>query len=200
MGVDDILEGVDDAAHGVQHAHRSLHDVGDFLPAHIGAQLVFGDAQHIDIIRAKLVADTPFLDPERRPDCAGDDLDQRGLAAARLAGHAIDLVRHELKGDSVHGAHRPRDAVHLGSIVGNQLLHAQQCHRSRSHPAQARARVDVFIDAGEEQVQTKEQNDGADDGNGQPPPDAGHQGLVLIGPVDRRCRRWEATRWRAQGR
>src|SRR5690606_1294477 len=92
VGANNVLEGADDAAHRVQHAHRPLHHVGDLLPAHVRAQVVRFDVQDVYLTRAKLITGFSGFNLERRFDRTRDHLDQGGFATARFAGDSVDLV------------------------------------------------------------------------------------------------------------
>ena len=74
---------------------------------------------------------------QRRPDGAGDGLDQRGLARARFAGEAVDLAAPDLEGDAVDRPDVAVDAEMAGAVVGLQVF-------TDSIGSRARSRLAVF--------------------------------------------------------
>ena len=60
-------------------------------------------------------------DVERRADGARDRLDEGGLAAARLAGQAVDLVAVDVQADVVDGADLAVDAEILHLVIGLEM-------------------------------------------------------------------------------
>ena len=85
----EVDEGVTHPAHRVEHVHRALHHVAQMLPADAGQGFL---AQLEDVAVEEAVAGRAAQHVERRPVGAGDGLDEAGLAAARFAGEAVDLV------------------------------------------------------------------------------------------------------------
>ena len=143
---------------------------------------------------AKSNADRPVDHVERRADRAHDGLDQRGLAAARLAREAVDLVAVDMQADAVDRAHLAADAEISRLIVGAQVRHAEhalaaagasgRAHRAASHAGEPAARIDVFVHRDGQEKQPDEQDHDEQHGEEDPPPDAGDQRGVLVRPVD----------------
>lgn len=121
----EIGEGMTDSAHRIEHIHRALHDVGQMPPAQ--RQALFR-LHRIDILGAAVEMECHFPrhDPQRRPDRAGNGLDQRRLAAARFTGNAIDLAAGDGQADIVDGAHLAIDAEEEGTVIGFQILNFDQ--------------------------------------------------------------------------
>ena len=113
--------------HRVEHVHRALHHVAQMLPADRRQRLL---AQLEDVAVEEAVAGRAAQHVERRPVGAGDGLDEAGLAAARFAGEAVDLVALDVERDVVDRLHLARDAEILHLVVGAQVAHRQDRLRS----------------------------------------------------------------------
>ena len=129
---------------------------------------------------------------ERRPDGAGDGLDQRGLAAARFAGQAVDLVAPRREGRRRRprapraGCRTPRSGSRRAGRETSSGAGA--VIRSRGHPSppsgETAARVDVLVHRDRQQEQADEVRIDQQHREDDPPPDAGDQGGMLVRPVD----------------
>src|SRR6185503_18502409 len=104
-----------------EHAHRALHDVGQVLPAH--AREFVGAA--VQDVRRERKADAPSHDLQRRLPRRGYGLDQRGLARARFARQAVDLVAPHLEVDAIDRAHLALYAEVARDVVGLETLHRE---------------------------------------------------------------------------
>src|SRR5262249_49241208 len=87
---------------------------------------------------------------------AGNGLDQRGLAAARFAGEAVDLAGLDGEADIVDRAHLAPDAERRGAVVGAQARNGQD---GRGHgalrPSRLRGSMYSFIDTASRNRPTK---------------------------------------------
>src|SRR5437660_1212523 len=98
MAVGEIQEGLPHPLHRVEDVHRALHDVGEILPADT-AEIRLAAGVEAHPFDGEMEYDRSPQHRQRRPDRAGDGLDERGLAAARLAGEAVDLPAPNLEAD-----------------------------------------------------------------------------------------------------
>ena len=99
-------------------------------------------------------------------------LDQRGLAAARFAGEAVDLVAVDVQADVVDGAHLALDAEVVHQVIGAQVVDRQHgpvagvaLRRSWAQRSsavlpcgEAAARIDIFVHRDREQEQPDERS------------------------------------------
>ena len=120
----EVDEGMPHPPHRVQHVHRALHDVGEVLPAD-RRQLLAIDAVDVDGPVAEIEHHRACQHFERRLDRVGDGLDQGGLAAARFAGEAVDLVGGDAEADIVDGADLALDPERGRPVVGAQARHGE---------------------------------------------------------------------------
>jgi hypothetical protein len=121
MYADEVAKGVADAAHRVEHMHRSLRDVRDLLPAH-RPQLGRRKGERVEPAVAEVVGDRSTQDRERRRHHTKQDFEQRGLAAARFAGDAVDLVLADGERDAVDRLDRSPHTVGFGDVIRAQIL------------------------------------------------------------------------------
>jgi hypothetical protein len=120
----EVDEGVPDPPNRVQHVHRALHDVGQVLPAD-RRQFARGDGVDVDSLAVEIKHHRARQHLQRRLDCVGDGLDQRGLAAARFAGEAVDLVGRDREADIVDGTDLALDPEGGRPVVGAQARHGE---------------------------------------------------------------------------
>src|SRR4028119_597360 len=114
-----------DPPDGVQHAHGTLHDVGQMAPAD-RRQLLWRKLIDIPLPVLEAEPHRSFDNPERRTDGTSNSLDEGALSRTRLACEAVDLIAVNLKADVINRPHLAVDPEQLHLIVCLQTVNFEQ--------------------------------------------------------------------------
>src|SRR5262249_52416489 len=103
----------------VQHVHRALQNIGQMPPAD-AFQLRLAQRIQVALPAGEIESHRPLDAVQRRAYRAHDRLDQRGLAATRLARKSVDLAAIDVQTDAIDCAYLAAHAEIFRLIVGAQ--------------------------------------------------------------------------------